>query len=45
MSDSGLTILGLIVGVALLYLGSWIRRRAARRARGPQPGGPGPQGR
>jgi len=43
MDDSVRTILLIALGVALLYLGSWIRRRAGR-ARPPQPGR-GPDGR
>jgi hypothetical protein len=40
MDDSVQTILIIAAGVALLYLGSWIRRRA-RRPR--PPGGRGPE--
>jgi hypothetical protein len=43
VDDSILTMLALGAGVALLYLGSWLRRRA-RRPRPPQGGG-GPQDR
>jgi hypothetical protein len=38
MDDSTRVILGLVVGVALLYLGSRIRSRARRSARPPGPG-------
>jgi hypothetical protein len=41
MDDSVQTILVIAAGVALLYLGSWIRRRSRTRP----PGGPGPDGR
>lgn len=43
MDDTVLTMLALAVGVALLYLGSVIRRRA-RRGQTPPPGR-GPEGR
>jgi hypothetical protein len=36
------TILIIAAGVVLLYVGSWIRRRAQRPR---PPGGPGPEGR
>jgi len=38
MDDSVLYVIGLVVGVGLLYLGSRIRSRARSRGR---PGGPG----
>ncbi len=36
MDDSGLMILGIAAGVALLILGSRIRSRSRRRARPPE---------
>jgi len=44
MGDSALTILLIALGVALLYLGAWIRRRS-QRPRPPQQVGRGPDGR
>jgi hypothetical protein len=39
VDDSTRTIVGILVGVALLYLGSRIRARSLRRPRPPGPGG------
>jgi hypothetical protein len=44
VDESNLTLLALVVGVALLYLGSVLRRRAQRRRSPPPPPG-GPAGR
>jgi hypothetical protein len=43
LDDSTRTILGILVGVALLYLGSRIRSRSLLRRNRPPPGAGGPR--